>query len=47
MEEDREASLEENTRIFYSSKEGVPSTTIRGDDEMEEGMKNVPCMKRI
>jgi len=47
MEEDQEASSEENTRISNTSKEGAPSTTIRGDEKMEEGMKNVPCMKRI
>ncbi len=47
MEDDEEASLEENTRISDSSKEGAPSTTIRGDEEMEEVMKNVPCLKRI
>ncbi len=47
MEEDQEASLEENTRISNSSKEGAPSTTIRGDEEMEKGMKYAPCMKEI
>ncbi len=47
MEEDQEVSSEENTRISNSSKEGAPSTTIRGDENMEEVMKNVPCMKII
>ncbi len=47
MEEDYEVSSEENTRISNSSKEGAPSTTIRDDEEMEEGMKYAPCMKRI
>jgi len=47
MEKDREVNLEENIRIFDSSEEGAPSTTIRGDEKMEEGMKNVPCMKRM
>jgi len=46
MEEDQEVSLEENTRIFDSSKKVAPSTTIRGDEEMEEAMKNAPCMKK-
>jgi hypothetical protein len=47
MEEDQEASLEENTEISDSSKKGALSTTIKGDEEMEEGMKNAPCMKII
>jgi hypothetical protein len=47
MEEDGEANPKENIRISDSSKECAPSTTIRGDEEMEEGMKNVPCMKRM
>jgi hypothetical protein len=47
MEEDWEASLKENSRISDSSKEGAPSTTIRGDEEMEKRTKNVPCMKKM
>ncbi len=47
MEEDEEASLEENTRISDSSKKGALSTIIKGDEEMEEGRKNAPCMKII
>jgi hypothetical protein len=47
MEEAWEANSKENTRSSNYLKEGVPSITIRGDEEMEEGMKNVLCMKRI
>jgi hypothetical protein len=47
MEEDQEASSKENTKIFDNSKKGVLSTTIKGDEEMEEGMKNASCMKII
>ncbi len=47
IEEAQEASLEENIIISYGLEEGAPSTTTRGDEEMEEGMKNVPCMKRM
>jgi hypothetical protein len=47
MEEDGEANSKENIRISNSSKECAPSTTIRCDEEMEEGMKNIPCMKRM
>jgi hypothetical protein len=47
MEEARKANLEENIRISNGLEEGVPLTTTRGDEEMEEGMKNVPCMKRM
>jgi hypothetical protein len=39
--------VEENTKIYDSSKEGAPSTTIKGDEKMENGMKNVPCLKRM
>jgi len=45
MEEAREASLEENTRIYDGLEEGAPSPIARGDEDMEQGMKNVPCMK--
>jgi hypothetical protein len=47
MEDAQEASSKENTRKSNYLKEHVPSITIRGDEEMEEGMKNVPCMKRM
>jgi hypothetical protein len=47
MEEAWEVSSGENTRSFNYLKGGVPSITIRGDEEMEEGMKNVLCMKRM
>jgi hypothetical protein len=42
-----EASSEENTRSFNYLKKGVPSITITSDEEMEEEMKNVLCMKRM
>jgi len=47
MEEDQEDSSEENTKISDNSKKGALSTTVKGDEEMEEGMKNPPCMKII
>jgi len=47
MEEAWEANSEENTINSNYLKEGVPSITIRSDEEMEEGMKNVLCMKRM
>jgi len=47
MEEDWDVSLKENSRISNSSKEGAPSTTIRGDEEMEERMKKIPCMEKM
>jgi len=47
MEEAWEASLEENTRSSNYLKKGVPSITIRGDEKMEEGRKNVLCLKRM
>ncbi len=47
MEEAWEANSKENTKSSNYLKEGVPSITIRGDEEMEEGMKNVLCMKRM
>ncbi len=46
MEEAQEASIK-NTRISNGLEKGVLSTTTRGDEEMEEVMKNVLCMKRM
>jgi len=47
MEEVQEASIEENIKNFDGLEEGASSTTVKGDEKMEKGMKNVPCMKRM
>jgi hypothetical protein len=28
-------------------EEGGLSTSVKGEEDMQEGMKNVPCMKRM
>lgn len=43
IEKAREASSKENIKIPQGMEEGGPSTSVRGEKDMQEGMKNVPC----
>ncbi len=47
MEEAWEASSKENIIISQGMEEGGLSTSVKGEEDMQEGMKNVPCMKRM
>ncbi len=47
IEEAWKVSLEEKNKISDNLEEGASLTTVRGDEYMEKGMKNVPCMKRM
>jgi hypothetical protein len=42
-----EVSLKENVRITNGMEEGGPSRSSRGEEDIHEEMKYVPCMKRM
>jgi hypothetical protein len=42
-----EVSLEGNVRISNGMEEGGPSRSSRGEEDIHEEMKYVPCMKRM
>jgi len=47
MEEAWEASSEEKNIIYDDLEEGALLMIVKGDEYMEKGMKNVPCMKSM
>ncbi len=47
IKEASEVSLEVNVRISNGMEEGGPSRSSRGEEDIHEEMKYVPCMKRM
>jgi hypothetical protein len=42
-----EVNSKENARIFYGMEEGGLLKNARDEKDIQEGMKNVPCMTRM